>query len=110
MMYKNKEYLISETVWGGGMALLYFYKSKINEIKKEKNAAKCSTDQEIRNIHKSKAWDLENDASDIAHALALFGDISKSEAYELVGNKKVKSLRLQGYSPWLNGLRLFLTS
>ncbi|MCU1795023.1 hypothetical protein [Pectobacterium polaris] len=92
------------------MTLSDFYKSKTNEIKKRKNAAECSIDQEIRHIHKTKAWDLENDASDIAHALALFGDVSKSEAYELVGKKKVRSLRLQGSNPWLNGLRLFLLS
>ncbi|RYC47228.1 MULTISPECIES: hypothetical protein [Pectobacterium] len=90
------------------MKLSDLYKLKIEEVKKEKIAAKYAIDQEIRTIHKNKAWDLENDASDIAHSLSLFGDISKSEAYDLVGNRKVKSLRLQGFNPWLNGLRLFL--
>ncbi|MBW5869618.1 hypothetical protein H0I69_17645 [Yersinia enterocolitica] len=92
------------------MELSGFYKLKIKEINKEKTSAQYEIDHKIRANHRNKAWGLENEASDIAHALAFFGNITKSEASCLVSKKEVISLQLHGFNPWLNGLRIFLRS
>ena len=92
------------------MRLSGFYKLKLEEINKEKNLIQNEIDHKIRANHRNKTWGLENEASDIAHALAFFGDITKSEASSLVDKKEVISLQLHGYNPWLNGLRIFIRS
>ncbi|QHQ18558.1 hypothetical protein GMW39_23820 [Pectobacterium parmentieri] len=92
------------------MKLAGIYKLKIKEINKEKILAQHEIDHKIRANHRNKAWGLENEASDIAHALAFFGDVTKSEASSLVGKEEVLSLQLHGFNPWLNGLRIFLRS
>jgi len=87
-----------------------FYEQKMKEMflcaeqfENEKNLQK-------RQFLNDETWRLGTKLNYIAHACALYGNISVDQAKELVNKKSIMDMRLHGQNPWLFGLKHFIDS
>lgn len=92
------------------MLINEFYEQKMKEMflcaeqfENEKNLQK-------RKFLNDETWRLGTKLNYIAHARALYGNISLDQAKELVNKKSIMDMCLHGQNPWLFGLEYFIDS
>lgn len=92
------------------MLLNEYYDKKMKQLILCSEKFERERDSQKRQFLNNETWRLGSELNNIAHACALFGNISLENAKELTCKKNVKNLRLHGTNTWLFGLQSFIKS